>query len=124
MSDKQLEQLAVEYAELAKQDKNVDAAALMINALQQQDQNKLSPKAKRWAYLISLGVPPLGFVFGLYYFTKSESDSKSAAIICIILTTISLVFSIVFFQSLLNSSGVTVEQIQQINPQDIYQLTQ
>lgn len=124
MSDKQLEQLAAEYADLAKNDKNVDAAALMINALQQQDQNKLSPKAKKWAYLLSLGVPPLGFAFAIYYFTKSETDAKSAAIICAVLTTISLAFSIIFFQTVLHSTGVSVEQIQQINPQDIYQLTQ
>lgn len=124
MSDKQLEQLAAEYADLAK-NKNIDAAALMINALQQQDSNKLSPKARRWAYLISLGVPPLGYILALYYFFgKEESDAKTTAYWCVALTTISLVGSIVFFNLILSSSGTSLQQIRDIKPADVMELTQ
>ncbi len=49
MSDKQLEEIVKEYADLAK-DKNVDVSALMINALQQQDQNKLNPKTQPFIF--------------------------------------------------------------------------
>ncbi len=124
MSDKQLEVLATEYAELAK-DKNIDAATLMINALQQQDQNRLTPKTRRIAFLISLGVPPVGYLLALYYFFfKEESDAKTTAYWCAALTTISLVGSIVFFNLILSGSGQSVEQIQQIKPSDIYELVQ
>lgn len=124
MADKKLEEIVSEYAELAK-DKNVDAAALMINALQQQDQNKLSSKSKRWAYLISLGVPPVGYLLGLYYyFMKDESDAKTTAYLCFALTTVSLLLTVVFFNVILSSSGTSLKQIEQIKPTDIYQLTQ
>lgn len=121
MSEKQLEEIVKEYADLAK-DKNVDVSALMINALQQQDQNKLNPKTKRWAYLVSLGLPPLGYLFGFWYFFKDESDAKTTAYICIALTTISIVLSIIFFNVILSSSGTSLQQIQQINPEEVYQL--
>lgn len=124
MSDQKLEELATEYAELAK-NKNIDAATLMISALQQQDQNRLSAKSRRWAYLASLAFPPIGYLIALYFFfVKDESDAKTTAYWCVALTTISLVLSIVFFNAILSSSGVSVEQIQQINPADIYQLTE
>lgn len=124
MSDKQLEELTNEYVDLAK-DKNIDVATLMISALQQQDQNKLSAKAKRWSYLVSLGVPPIGYVLALYYyFVKEESDAKTTAYWCAALTTISLVGTIIFFNLVLSGSGVSLDQIQQIKPADIYQLSQ
>lgn len=124
MSDKQLEELATEYAELAK-DKNIDAATLMINALQQQDQNRLTPKARRIAYLISLGIPPVGYLFALYYFFfREESDAKATAYWCVALTTISIIGSFIFFSLILSGSGQNLEQIQQIKPADIYELTQ
>lgn len=124
MSDQKLEELATEYAELAK-NKNIDAATLMISALQQQDQNRLSAKSRRWAYLASLAFPPIGYLIAMYFFfVKDESDAKTTAYWCVALTTISLVLSIVFFNAILSSSGVSVEQIQQINPADIYQLTE
>ncbi len=124
MSDQKLEEIVSEYADLAK-DKNIDTASLLINALQQQDQNKLSAKSKRWAYLISLGFPPVGFIFALYYyFGKEETDAKTAAYWCIALTVVSLVLLIVFFNAVLSTSGTSIEQIQQIKPADIYELTQ
>ncbi len=124
MSDQKLEELATEYAELAK-DKNIDAATLMISALQQQDQNRLSAKSRRIAYLVSLALPPVGYVLALYYFfVKDEVDAKSTAYWCAALTTISLVLSVVFFNAVLSGAGVSVEQIQQINPADIYELTE
>ncbi len=124
MSDKKLEELATEYAELAK-DKKIDAAALMINAMQQQDQNRLSPKSRRIAFLVSLALPPIGYLIAVYYFFfKDESDAKTIAYWCVGLTTISLVGSIIFFQLLISSSGQSVEQLQQIKPSDIYELTQ
>lgn len=123
MSDEKIEEIVKEYSEFAK-DKNIDAATLMINALQQQDQNRVNQKAKRWAYLVSIGLPPLGYGCALWYYFKEESDAKSTAYICAGLTTLSLILSYLFLKVFLSSAGTSLEEIQQINPQDIYELTQ
>lgn len=122
MSDEKLESLVNEYADLAKNDK-IDTAALLMNALEQEDQNRLSSKTKRWAYLISLGIPPLGLLFAVYFYFSDKSDGKNAAIVCVILTAISGIFTIILFKSFMTGAGVSTEQIQQIKPQDIYELS-
>lgn len=123
MSDEKLQEIVTEYADLAK-DKNIDVAALMVNALQQEDNNMLSSKTKRWAYLISLGVPPFGLLFAIYFYFSDKSDGKNAALMCLILTIFTVVISIIFIKMIFSGSGTSVEQIQQIKPADIYQLTQ
>lgn len=123
MSDEKLEELVNEYADLAK-DKNIDASALLINALEQEDQNMVSSKSKRWAYLISLGFPPIGIAFGLYYYFNDYSDGKKVAYMCVGLTLFSLIFTIILFAGLFNSAGVSPQQIEKIKPADIYQLSQ
>lgn len=123
MPDEKLDEIVKEYAELAK-DKNVDVASLMINALQQREQNRINPKTKRWAYLISIGLPPLGYLFALWFFFREESDAKTAAYICVALTTFSLILSIIFFKAILSGSGTSLEEIQRIDPKEVYQLTQ
>ncbi len=123
MSDEKLENIVSEYAELAK-DKNIDTAALLMNALQQEDQNRLSTKTKRIAYLVSIAIPPSGFLFALAFYFSDKSDGKTTAYACIILTVISLVISIILFKTMFNSAGVTPAQLQEIKPADIYQLTQ
>lgn len=123
MSEQKLEELVNEYATLAKDD-NIDTSALLMNALEQEDQNRISTKTKRWAYLISIGVPPLGLLFAAMFYFGDKSDGKSTAIACVVLTAVSCLITYVIFQSILSGSGTTVEQIQQIQPTDIYQLSQ
>lgn len=123
MSDQKLDEIVTEYADLAK-DKNIDVATLMMNALQQEDANKLSAKSKRWAYLISLGLPPFGLGFALWFYFSDKSDGKSTAIVCVILTAVSIIGSIILFNLVFSGRGASVEQIQQIKPADIYELTQ
>ncbi len=124
MPSKQTEEIVQEYAQLAKENKNIDVAALMVNALQQQDQNHVDPKWKRWAYIASLTLPPVGLLFAVYYFMKDESDARSAGVWCAVLTIVSLILSIVFFGMIINSSGVDLQQVQNITPQQIYEITQ
>lgn len=122
MSDEKLESLVNEYADLAKNDK-IDTTALLMNALEQEDQNKISTKTKRWAYLISIGVPPVGLAFALYFYFSDKSDGKSTAIACVILTAVSGLITIIIFKSILSGSGVSTQQLEQIKPQDVYDLT-
>src|SRR5690606_11679172 len=124
MSDEKLEEIVSEYAALAKEDKNIDASALLINALEQQNQNKLNQRIKRWAYLISIGLPPFGLLFAIWFYFSDKDDGKSAGITCLILTAISGIISILLIKAIFSGSGTFPEQIQQINPADIYQLTQ
>ena len=114
------------YQEAAKDSPKVDVASLMINALEQSAQNRISSKQKHWAYLIALSAPPLGLIFAAkFWFVDAEKeDSRNAAYICIGLTVFSIVLFMVFMKIFFSSSGTSVQQIEQIHPSDIYQLTQ
>lgn len=123
MSDEKLEQIVSEYAELAK-DKNIDASALLINALEQQDKNTIPQRTKRWAYLVSIGLPPFGLLFAAWFYFGNKDDGRTAAIACIVLTIMSAFIGYILLKATLSGSGVTPAQIQQIKPADIYQLTE
>lgn len=119
-----LEQEISEYAQIAKENKNIDVAALMMNALQRDESNKVPAKSKRWAYIISLGFPPFGLLYALKYYFSDKSDAKSVANVCIVLTGVALLGLWIFSKLLLSGSGASLEQIQQIKPQDIQELYQ
>ena len=123
MADEKLEQIVSEYAELAK-DKNIDASALLINALEQRNDNRIPTNTKRWAYLISIGLPPLGLLFAAWFYFGDKDDGKTAAIACIILTVVSSIVGILLIKAILSGSGVTPQQLQEIKPTDVYELTQ
>lgn len=123
MSDQKLESIVSEYAELAK-DKNIDTTALLMSALEQEENSKVPQSKKRWAYLVSLGLPPVGVIFALIFYFSDKSDGKQTAYICLALTGISIIFTIVLFKSFFSSAGVTPQQIEQIKPADIYQINQ
>ena len=112
------------YAQLAKENPNIDAAALMLNAVKTENRNLVSSNAKRWAYLISLGLPPFGLLFTLKYYFSGEDDAKNVATTCAALTVFSLLLFWLFSKMLFSSAGVDVNQIQQIKPQDIQKLYQ
>lgn len=122
--EKKLEEQLQEYKELAKEDKNVDVASLMINALQNQDKKLVSRRQKKWAYIISVAAPPFGLLFALKFYFGDENDGKRVANICVILTVVSGIFFLIMFKMLLSGIGGNLDQIQQIKPQDIQQLLQ
>lgn len=124
MSEEKLEKELEQYRELAKEDKKVDVASLMINALQQHRSNLLEPKQKRWAYLISLVVPPVGLFFAVKFYFSGKDDGKEAGLMCVVLTAVSILLLVVFTSALLSGSGANVDQIKQIKPSDIQELYQ
>jgi hypothetical protein len=95
-----------------------------MNALQQQETNKLSDKQKRWAYLISLGAPPFGLIFAVKFYLSGKEDGEQAAWICGALTAVSILLFVLLGKVILSSSGTSLKQIEQIKPADIQQLTQ
>ena len=113
-----------QYHELAKQDKKVDVASLMINALQKQDTNTIPFNQKRWAYLISLSLPPFGLLFSLKFYFSGKDDGEHAAWVCGVLTAVSIFMYVLFAKILFSASGASLNQIQQIKPSDIQQLYQ
>jgi len=114
-----------DYLEMAKRDKNVEAAALMMNALKTQNESWVSVKAKKWAYLVSLCLPPFGLIFVVkYYLSSDKSDARRVANICLILTVVSLVLAWLTLQLLSASMGNNLDQLQKINPQDVQNLLQ
>ena len=120
MSDERLEKQVSEYAKLAKEDSKIDVAALMLNALSQKE-NVVSSKMKKWAYLISIGLPPFGLLFALkFYLFSEEDDASHVGNICIILTVISVAFIWITMKMIFSSSGTSMDQIQQITPQMIH----
>lgn len=122
-ADKSLSEKVKDYQELAKENKNIDVASLMINALENQKSNLVSASQKRWAYLTSVGVPPFGLLWALKFYFGDEDDAKSTAIICVVLTVVSLIMLWILLGSLFSGAGVTPEQVEQIKPQGIIDLT-
>lgn len=123
-NDEKLTKQLAEYHELAKVDKKIDVASLMINALQSQELNNLSGKQKRWAYLISLAVPPFGLIFAIKFYYSGKDDGEQAAWICGALTAFSIFVFILFARLIFTGSGLSLDQVNKIKPSDIQQLVQ
>ena len=123
-SEEQLSKKIEDYQELYKENKNIDVTALMLNALNTQKQNVVSSKQKRWAYSISLGFPPLGLFFAAKYYFGEEDDARHVGNMCIILTIVSVIMLLLSFKFFASSSGVSMDQLQQIKPSDVMQLSQ
>jgi len=113
-----------EYQALAKENPNINVSMLMINALENQKQNAVSGKAKKWAYLISISLPPIGLLFALRYYMGDEDDAKQVAWVCVVLTIIAVLMFWLGSKLLFSGSGTSLQQIQQIKPSDIQQLGQ
>jgi hypothetical protein len=123
-SEEHLAKQVEEYTKAAKENPNVNLGMLMLNALQNEKQNNVSNKAKRWAYLVSIGVPPFGLFFALKYFWGEQDDARNVAWACVALTVISVFMFWLGGKLLLSGSGTSLQQIQQIKPSDIQQMYQ
>jgi hypothetical protein len=110
-----------EYAEASKNDANVDKAALAIAALESvQNGSGVSPKMKKWVYLASLALPPIGFIFALWYLFSKKIDGKRVALVCAIITVGSLLLSwLVFLVFVASMPPQTLEQVRALNPNEL-----
>lgn len=91
--ENKLNQQMEEYARLGKEHKDVNVAALMINALEQAQRDEMEQSKKKKAYLVSLFLPPLGYLAALWVLYQDKPDAKKVALNCAIITSISLLFS-------------------------------
>lgn len=126
-SEKELETKLEQYQELAKENKNIDVAALMASALDQARRDEVEGKKKNRAYWVSVCLPPLGLFYALRYYFSSKSDGKRVALICVILTAVSLLLAwgvSAMIMSSLPTSGLDLKQIESVNPNDLKSLLQ
>jgi hypothetical protein len=123
-SEQRLSQQIEAIRQAGEENKNVDVSALMLAALERHEQNLVPAKSKRIAYLVSLAFPPFGLLYALKYYFGEEDDAKHVALTCVLLTIFAIVIFFATVKLLFNTSGVSVQQIEQIKPADIYQLTQ
>jgi len=119
--DKKIEERFSEFQALGKEDKNIDVAKLMLYSLNQKG-NVVSSKKKRWAYIISLALPPVGLLLALKYYFDDEDDARHVANMCVLITLLSLLAAWIFIKMLFSGTGTSLNQIQQINPQDLRDL--
>jgi hypothetical protein len=123
-NEKQLQEELKAYSELAKKDKGIDVASLMMQALEKRtvETDEIALNQKRLGYVVSIGAPPFGLLFAFKFYFSGKSDGKHAAIICVVLTIIAIISVAVIFRTLPSRSGLNAGQLQQINSQDIQQL--
>lgn len=124
MDEKQLSEQLKTYQQLAKENKDIDLGALAMSALQNQESNNLTAKEKRFAYWVSIGVPPFGLIYAVKFYFSDKNDGKKAAWICVILTVLSIAVFFGLFGIILSSSnlnGANLDQLQQA-PSQLNQL--
>ncbi|HTK05041.1 MAG TPA: hypothetical protein VL500_05630 [Candidatus Eisenbacteria bacterium] len=109
-----------EYRKLGEQNKDIDTASLMLNALATAQREEVDAKKRRRVYTLSVVLPPIGLVFAAYYALKGEPGGKQVAINCLILTAISLFLAWGISQLLFAS--VTTEQTDQLQNLNVAEL--
>ncbi len=116
----ELENKLAGIQQLAKEDPNIDATTLMINALEQEHQDLATAKHKKWAYFISISLPPLGYGCAIYYrFFSSTKDRIGTAWWCAGLTTFTIIVSLFTLHIITNAATQVTGQ--QFNVQQFQQ---
>jgi hypothetical protein len=123
-TEKKIEKQISAYQQIAKYNKDIDMPALVMNALENQYKNSVSTKQKHWAYLISVALPPFGLIFAIIFYLSDKDDAKRVANICVLLTVLAGAAFFITGYIMFSSSGVSVDQIQQFNPDNLQQLVQ
>ncbi|HLC44320.1 MAG: hypothetical protein A2722_01690 [Candidatus Doudnabacteria bacterium RIFCSPHIGHO2_01_FULL_50_11] len=122
---KREELLAEEIARiqaLSREDKKIDTAALVSDALLRHRASTGTAKGVWRAYLVSLLFPPFGLYYTIRFFFEDSEDARQAAWVCLTLTAVSGFFTLWLLNAAFSSS--TVKQIENISPQQIRDLGQ
>jgi hypothetical protein len=126
--EKGLEEQFNKLQELSKQNPDVDVSSVMISALEAQHADKSKAKIRRWVYLASIGLPPIGlFIAAYYYFFSEDSDRNQVAIWSAALTLFSLLIAYITFTVMLSTAtqstgqSINLDQLKQ-QPAQLEQL--
>lgn len=123
-SEKEVQRKIDQYQELGEKNKNIDVAALMINALEQAQRDEIETKKKHRAYLVSVGLPPFGLLYAIRYYFSDKDDGKKVALICAILTVCSLLVAWGIGALMFSGSGADTAQLQSVSTSDLKALFQ
>lgn len=108
MTDRE-DETAKEIAEiqrLAKDNKDIDANTLISNALERyRDQTPIPQGQKIRAYLVSIFLPPFGLYYVFKYFASGDTEGKRLAVICLVLTIVSILITFSLAGSIFSSLG-------------------
>jgi|SRR3989344_5825446 len=104
------------------ENKSIDVAALALNTLSNRQSNLLPAGLRRLSYFISLAFPPFGLGFAVWFLIRREDDAKKTAIICAVLTIVSILLTILIFNTLFKASGLTPGQVKNIDLQEYQDL--
>lgn len=120
--DKIIKEIA-EIEKLAKENKGIDANALIRNVLERnREQTKIPQGQKIRAYLVSVFLPPFGLYYVFKYFGSTEPGGKRLAVICLVLTTVSMLITFSLAGSIFASLGG--EDFQNFSPSQYQDLIQ
>lgn len=121
--EQKLEQKVAACAALAKENKDVDIAALLSSIMEQERLDRVDVKQRRRAYLISALVPPFGFVYAVRYYFSGKGDGKRVAAMCAVLTTLGLAVGWLIGGAVFgNTPTGSLEQMQTMNLEDVRSL--
>jgi hypothetical protein len=125
-AEKEAEERLKDFTELAKTNEGADKAVLAMVALDAaQNEERISAKKRRWAYILSFGLPPLGLAFAAWYYYSGKLGGKKVALICLILTVIGGFLAWLSIEAFFASVPPgTLEQIQTLSPDELKSLVQ
>ncbi|TSA45641.1 hypothetical protein D4R52_01975 [bacterium] len=112
-----------EVAKLAKQDKNIDAMAMVEMLMRQHEARYLPVKEKTRAFIFSIVVPPAALYYFFRLYGRDETDARQTAWVCLILGIVSI-WLMWWFGSVFLNSSQQLQEIKNITPDQINQLTQ
>ncbi|MDB4940038.1 MAG: hypothetical protein JWO40_463 [Candidatus Doudnabacteria bacterium] len=124
MSDEALAKELQQYKEIAAVNKNVDISALMLNALEKEQENRLTTRQKTVAYFVTVTFAPFGLIYAVKFYFSGASDGKKTALYIVIITFAVIGIISLMFNAIISTSGTSVQQIQTIKPDDIRSLLQ
>ncbi|MDP3740982.1 MAG: hypothetical protein Q8R08_01485 [bacterium] len=117
------EKITAEIAEiqkLAKENKDIDANALIANimARYQNTAEQLGAAQKTKSYLVSLLLPPFGIYYVIKFFIQGGTDARRVAWICLAITVLSILVTWSLSKTILSSFAdtgiITPGQLQEL----------
>ena len=120
--DKEISEKIEEYRRLAAENEGVDLAALAMSAMGEVKKDEIDTRKRRRAYLISVLLPPLGVFYFLKYFWSGKVGGRKVAMMSLVLTAGALLVSLLIAGAMFADSGVTGEQIRDVEMEDLESL--
>lgn len=118
------EKISAEIAEiqkLAKENKEIDADALIANILARHQNREQLPQSQRLkSYLVSLFLPPFGLYYVIKFLIRGEPSARRTAWICLAITIVSILVTWSLAKTVFSSLG----QLQGIAPGQLQELIQ